>query len=127
MAGRSASSLRGMEFDHIAASLLTLRPDRPELSEADLDVLQDAHMSYLADLHDAGQLLAAGPFLGGPDRHLRGLSLLGVDVDLAVELGTRDPLVRAGRLERSVVPWMVPRGAMTFGPAHFPRSMSELG
>ncbi len=57
-----------MQFDRYTITLLVLRPDAPVLADDALNALQDEHMSYLADLHDAGYLLAAGPLLGAPDR-----------------------------------------------------------
>ena len=67
-----------MEFDHLTVTLLVLRPDAPKLDEEAAAALQDAHMAHLADLHESGQLLAAGPLA---DEKFRGLSILRVDVD----------------------------------------------
>ena len=64
-----------MHFDRFTITLLTLCPDPPALADDTLDGLQDAHMAHLAELHEAGHLLAAGPLLGPPDRALRGLSI----------------------------------------------------
>ena len=50
-----------MEFDRYTIALLILRPDAPDLDEEAAAALQDAHMAHLADLHEAGHLLAAGP------------------------------------------------------------------
>src|SRR2546428_4685992 len=50
-----------MEFDQLTVSLLIRRPDAPELGEEQAAALQDAHMAHLADLHESGHLLAAGP------------------------------------------------------------------
>lgn len=113
-----------MDFDHYTAVLLVLREDAPVMSDADADALQDAHMAHLADLHDAGHLLAAGPV-----QHptYRGLSVFDVPAEDAVRLLRDDPAVRAGRLEVVVLPWMVPGGAVSFPPAPFPRSMAEAG
>src|SRR4030081_2873265 len=58
---------RDMQFDRFTVALLMLRPDAPELDDAAATELQDAHMAHLADLHDAGYLVAAGPLLGPPD------------------------------------------------------------
>lgn len=80
-------------------------------------------MSYLVDLHEAGHLLAAGPLM---DDQFRGLSILGVAPEEARRLMEQDPAVHAGRLGAVVMPWLVPAGAMTFAPAHFPRSVSEI-
>lgn len=63
-------------------------PTRPLLSEEEAARLQDAHLAHLAELHETGHLLVAGPLrdLGG---ELRGLSLLGVDVERARALKRR--------------------------------------
>jgi uncharacterized protein YciI len=114
-----------VEFDRFTIILLVLRPDAPVLDEDAADALQDAHMAHLADLHEAGHLLAAGPLLGDPDRRFRGLSILNVEPDQARALKEQDPAVRAGRYSIEALPWIVPRGAMTFSPARFPRSVAE--
>lgn len=112
-----------MQFDRFSVALLILRPDAPVLDEAAATALQDAHLSHLADLHAAGYLLAAGP-LG--DDHFRGLSILSVEPERARELKEADPAVQAGRFSIKVMPWMVPAGAATFTPTHFPRSVAEV-
>lgn len=114
-----------MQFDRFTITLLVLRPDAPELDEATADALQDAHMAHLADLHEAGHLLAAGPLLGAPDRRFRGLSVLNVDPEQARALKERDPAVVAGLYAIEAYPWIVPAGAMTFSPARFPRSVAD--
>ena len=114
-----------MQFDTFTVALLVLRPDAPHLDDEAAAALQDAHMAHLADLHDAGYLVAAGPLLGGPDREFRGLSVLTVDPERALQLKQDDPAVRAGRFEVKVMPWIVPAGAMSFAPTRFPRSMAE--
>jgi len=116
-----------MQFDHLTISLLTLRPDAPDLDDAALDALQDRHHSHLADLHDAGDLLAAGPLLGAPDRTLRGLSIWRPAAQRVRELIEQhpDPSVAAGRLRVEVMPWMVPAGAIHFTRTRLPRSIAE--
>jgi uncharacterized protein YciI len=114
-----------MKFDQFTIALLVLRPDAPELDEAAANALQDAHMAHLADLHEAGHLLAAGPLLGAPDRRFRGLSILNVDAERARELKEEDPAVRAGLYSIEVLPWVVPSGAMAFSPTRLPRSIAE--
>ena len=66
-----------MDFDRYTVVLLVTPDDPPQLSEEEADRLQDARMGHLAELHDRGVLLAAGP-LGDPSgwRHYRGLSIL---------------------------------------------------
>jgi uncharacterized protein len=111
-----------MDFDRFTIVLLVLREDAPHLSESDAAELQDSHMSHLADLHQAGHLLAAGPLMDG---HFRGLSILNVDPETARKLMEDDPAVRAGRFDVLEMPWMLPGGAMTFSATNFPRSMAE--
>ena len=115
-----------MQFDQFTIVLLIRRPDAPQLDEAAEAALQDAHMAFLADLHKAGYLLAAGPLPGPEDRQFRGLSILNVDPERARQLKEQDPAVKAGWFSVQVMPWIVPAGAMHFTPAHFPRSMAEV-
>ncbi len=114
-----------MEFDRFTVALLVLRPDAPKLDEQAENALQDAHMAFLADLHKAGHLLAAGPLLGMADREFRGLSILSVDPERALALEREDPAVRAGRYDVRVFHWIVPKGTMAFSPTRFPRSLKE--
>jgi uncharacterized protein YciI len=112
-----------MQFDRFTIALLILRADAPQLDEEAAAALQDAHMAHLADLHAAGYLVAAGPLLG--DDRFRGLSILTVEPEQARALKEQDPAVRAGRFTVTVLPWMVPAGAVRFAPARFPHSMAE--
>jgi hypothetical protein len=91
-----------MEFDRYTIALLLLRTDAPAFTEVEEAELQDAHMSHLSDLHDAGQLLAAGPVLGAPNRELRGFSILKVDPERARELTTRPGSPRGQIPDRGV-------------------------
>lgn len=113
-----------MEFDRLTIALLVAREDAPDLSEEEAAALQDAHMAHLADLHQAGHLVAAGP-LRDPGSYYRGLSILSVGADEARALAETDPAVRAGRFRVVVLPWMVPAGALHFSPTKFPRSIAE--
>lgn len=114
-----------MEFDQFTVCLLITNPDGPDFSEGELDQLQDAHMAYLADLHDQGVLLAAGPALGPGDRKYRGFAIFNIDVEQARALNNSDPAVVAGHYITEVVSWLVPHGAMHFTPTTLPRSMAE--
>jgi uncharacterized protein len=113
-----------MEFDRFTVVLLTLGPDAPVLDEAAGHALQDAHLAYLARLHEEGSLLAAGP-LRDPDGRYRGLSILNVEPERARELAEADPAVKAGRYSVTLLPWMVPAGAMSFERTSFPHSSAE--
>ena len=117
----SGSSSR-LEFDRYTIALLILRPDAPQLDEEAAAALQDAHLAHLADLHEAGYLLAAGPLA---DEKFRGLSILNVDPERARELKEQDPAVQVGRFSVKVMPWMLPAGAISFSPIRFPRSVAD--
>jgi uncharacterized protein YciI len=112
-----------MEFDLFTVSLLVLRDDAPELDEEAANALQDAHLDHLANLHEQGHLVAAGPL--GHDK-IRGLSILTVPPDEARALKEADPAVQAGRFEVVVVPWQVPAGAVHFTPTRFPHSLADV-
>lgn len=113
-----------MDFDRFSVVLLILREDAPSLTEAEAADLQDAHMSHLADLHEAGHLLAGGPVM---DEEFRGVCIFDVALETAQELMEADPAVRRGRFDVYVMPWLVPGGAVQFSPTRFPRSLAESG
>jgi uncharacterized protein YciI len=108
-----------MRFDEFTISLLVTG------TVPNNDELQDAHLSHLAELHEAGSLLAAGP-LGDPTGELRGLSIMNVPVDEALRLKEADEAVRAGVFSVRVMPWRIPSGAMSFSPTFFPRSIRDV-
>lgn len=113
-----------MKFDRYTVTLLIQRPDAPNLDESETAALQDVHMSHLADLHEDGVLLAAGPLF---DERYRGLSILKVGPERAQELEDKDPAVRAGLYSIKTMPWMLPGGLITFSPGRLPRSIAEAG
>ena len=102
-----------MDFDRLSVCFLTTRTDSPDRSASETDAIQDAHMAHLADLHEDGHLLAAGPvFRAG--------------VEESEQMMLADPAVRAGWFDVKVVSWMVPGGALHFASTTFPRSMAEI-
>ncbi len=116
-----------MTFDEFTVVLLRRNPDGPQLSEADASALQDAHLAHLASLHEAGQLLAAGPLaFTDPDEPLCGLSILGLPVAEARALKEADPAVQAGVFTLQVLPWRVPGGALRYCATRFPHSIAEV-
>ena len=115
-----------MEFDTYTIALLLLRPDAPAMSEETQAALQDAHMEHLASLHERGELLAAGPVLGGATREFRGFAIFqSADLSHVSALADEDPAVRAGRYRHEFHNWMLPSGLMSFAPGRLPRSTSE--
>ncbi len=119
------SATVSMEFDSYTVLLLLRREDAPTLGEAALNELQNAHLAYLARLHEEGPLLAAGPALGADDRRVRGVCLFGVPLEKALALEAEDPAVRAGRFRLEAFPWVVPQGTMEFPSSRFPTSQIE--
>jgi hypothetical protein len=115
-----------MEFDTVTVSLLERVPNAPTIDREESDVLQDAHMAYLASLHESGQLQAAGPFLGPGERVFRGLSLHRLPEEEVRALFEKDPLVRSGRLTVRLFTWVIPAGALQFARTRFPRSQAEI-
>ncbi|MDQ2943852.1 MAG: YciI family protein [Candidatus Dormibacteraeota bacterium] len=113
----------GVQLDHFSVVLLILRPDAPILDDAAAARLQDAHMAHLAGLHEGGYLIAAGPL---SDEKFRGLNILNVKPETARVLAEQDPAVLAGRFSVKVIPWIVPRGAVSYSRTRFPRSVSRL-
>jgi uncharacterized protein YciI len=116
-----------MEFDQFTVVLLLTTPDAPQLDDAAAAELQDAHLSYLAALHESGQLLAAGPLPGEPRRRFRGLSIFGTGPEETRSLAEQDPAVQAGQFELEVLPWLVPGGVVSFGGGSLPHSAAEAG
>jgi uncharacterized protein YciI len=114
-----------VEFDRYTIALLTTPPDPPELDDEAATAIQSRHLAHLAELHDAGHLLAAGP-LRDPDRRLRGLLVLNVEPERALELEQADPAVQAGVFGVEAVPWMLPAGLISFTPAFMPRSVEDV-
>ena len=103
-----------MEFDSFTVSLLVLRDDAPDWDDETANAMQDAHLDHLANLHEQGHLLAAGPL--GHDR-FRGLSILRVPLDEARALKEADPAME----------WQVPAGATHFTPTRVPHSIADVG
>jgi uncharacterized protein YciI len=113
-----------IEFDQFTVVLLLTPGDPPTLSEDAADAVQDEHLNYLANLHEAGHLLAAGPLPGGDDR-FRGLSIFALPHEQALALAENDPAVRAGVFELEVLPWFVPANTLRYHRARFPHAAAE--
>ena len=115
-----------MDFDRFTVVSLLTPEVPPALTDSEREDLQDRHLSRLADLHDEGVLLAAGPTLGADLRPVRGFALMAVEPDQALALLGDDAAVRAGVFTLSAVSWMVPAGAVSFASTFFPRSIADV-
>ncbi len=64
------------------------------------------HLAHYRHLHDAGKLLAGGPFLDG---YAAGMMIPepGLSEHVIVEIAQADPAVLAGLLIAEVHPWLV--------------------
>jgi uncharacterized protein YciI len=118
--------MSAMEFDSFTVVLLLTPANPPQLGDEELRENQDAHLNYLAELHEAGHLLAAGPLLGAEGAPYRGLSIFSGGAERARELCEQDPAVNAGRFHFEVLPWLVPGGAAHFTPTRFPHSSADV-
>jgi hypothetical protein len=116
-----------MQFDALTVVTLIRPDDAPQLTEAEEDELQDAHMTFLAEQHERGETLAAGPLLEQDDPRVRGFVIYAKDQHTAREQAERDPKVRAGVLAVETQVWMIPAETVSFMPSRFPRSMREAG
>jgi uncharacterized protein len=113
-----------MDFDRLTITLLELGDDAPGLTPAQLDALQDAHMAHLADLHEAGHLLAAGPLLDRDSTVSRLAHSVRRRCGSPRADGSRS--CRPGRqVQHHRLAVGGARRAMAFSPATFPRSAAE--
>jgi uncharacterized protein YciI len=107
-------------FDVYTLVLLRRPADAPQLSEAELDVLQAQHLAYRARLRDEGLLVVNGPLGEQSDVAMRGLSIFACDIDEARRLTEGDPSVKAGRLAYDVMEWWVAADSLSFPAAGRP-------
>ena len=91
-----------MRLDEYSVAFLTLNEHRPVLSAEEADALQNSHMSHLADLHEAGHLLAAGPL---HNDFYRGLLIFKVTVEVAHDANTRPATEQRAVIRTSERAW----------------------
>ena len=103
----------GME----SVTLVVLRrpSDAPELSEDELDRIQERHRAFLDEQLAAGALAAAGPFRDQHDETLRGLCVYRTGVDETRRIVAGDPAIRAGRMSGEVITWWFRAGQVRLG------------
>ena len=100
---------------------LNTNPDKQELPEAEVKILQEQHMEKMEKLASDGDMVASGPFEGGGGMMI----LLAESEEAALDLVNSDPAVQAGRFDVEVLPlsfikgnicpWGVPVDMGTYG------------
>ncbi|MFC2080599.1 YciI family protein [Bacteroidota bacterium] len=110
---------------------LNSNPDKVELPEAEVQSLQEKHLSNMENLAAAGDLIASGPFEGGGGM----MVIIAENEQAARDLLETDPAIKAGRfivevfpisfIKGGICPWWVPVNIKTYGffrfrpgPAH---------
>jgi uncharacterized protein YciI len=116
-----------LQFDQFTVIIFERNPNAPRLDEKIGGGIRDEHLARVAQLHESGKVLAAGPFLVEMDEKLEALVIVNMDARKAREIFQEDPIVKAGIWRFKVLAWMVPSGAMSFSRTHFPRSAQEAG
>lgn len=101
------------EFDRFEFVLLKWPPRGENLTDEELDRLQEQHLTYLQSQIAAGTIRIAGPFEEQTDQSLRGLCFYQTgSLDRARALASADPAVLAGRLEVDVMYFYCPKGML---------------
>jgi uncharacterized protein YciI len=101
-----------VDLERYTFVLLRRPPDAPDYPEERLNEIQEQHLAHLADLHERGVLLLAGPFDDQADESLRGLCVMTSGVDEARQEMEHDPAVLAGRLVADVMSWWTAGGSL---------------
>jgi len=79
---------------------LNTNPDRPKISEEEVNIIQAAHRANMDSLAKAMRLLAAGPFHGGGGIQI----LVAPSLEDAQKLVDSDPAVKAQRFKTEIFP-----------------------
>lgn len=88
---------------------LNSNPEKEELSKAEVDSLQSAHMTNIDKLANEGKLIAAGPFEGGG-----GIFILKAENEKeAWSYLNSDPAVKANRFKLELFPFEILRGEVS--------------
>jgi uncharacterized protein len=112
-----------MKMDAYTIVVLRRPASAPQLSEAELDVLQAEHVAFNGRMREAGHALINGPFMDQPDQSWRGVGVYRTSVEETRRLLAADPLGKAGRLTYDVFTWLMPAGTLGDRPA----SQIEVG
>ena len=115
------------QYDQFSVVLLERSLTAPKLDAKTSRSIRDEHLNRIAQLHESGQLLAAGPTVTGSDETLEAFGILTVDRHRAEQIFWQDPLVKAGIWKFKIVSWTVPKGAINYAHVSFPKSLQEAG
>ena len=101
-----------MELVSYSFVLLKRGPRASDVSDEELDRLQEQHLAHLAAMKEEGHLVLAGPFSEQPDETLRGFCLYRTDLEETRRLAASDPSVQAGRMAVDVMGWWTKPGSL---------------
>ena len=107
-------------FDAVTVVVLRRAPDAPQMTDAELEELQAAHLAYRFELFEQGAIVVNGPFVDQSDDSFRGMSIFACGPEEAARLSDGDPSVAAGRLVYDVMEWWYAAGLMEFPRASRP-------
>lgn len=116
-AGPQPGRRAARKLDAYTIVFLRRPPDAPELSDQELDALQERHLAFLDSMREAGHALITGPLSGQPDESLRGIAIYRRSVPETLRLAGQDPSVQAGRLVLEVFTWLMPADTLGDSPA----------
>jgi hypothetical protein len=101
-----------VKLDAYTVVFLRRPPDAPQLSDEELEAVQQEHIAFNARMRELGHALITGPLSGQPDETLRGINVYRTSVEDTRLLSEEDPAVRAGRLVFDVFTWYMPTGTL---------------
>ena len=105
-----------MELERFFLVILRQPDIRPDLTDAEVDELQQAHLAYLLRLREVGVLALNGPLRDQPDPTFRGLSFYRTaSPDEARQYAEADPMVKAGWFTFDLMTFLSRPGEITRG------------
>ena len=107
-----------MKLDAYTVVFLRRPSSAPKMSDEQLDALQARHLEFNRSMREGGQMVVGGPFIAHPDPLLRGMNVYRTSLEETTRVAHQDPSVQAGRLEVTIVPWLVPAGLLGDRPAY---------
>jgi hypothetical protein len=107
-----------VNLDAYTVVFLRRPADAPNLSDGELDALQEQHVAFNARMRAEGHAILTGPLRGQPDETLRGINVFRTSIDDTRRLMESDASVRAGRLTFEICTWLVPEGTLGDRPAN---------